>query len=87
MAQTTLSVRLDRADKQQFEQFCEATGMNVSTAVTMYIKNVIHNQKLPFEVAAPDPFYNPTNLAHLRKSIDQLEKSGGTPHDLIEVDE
>lgn len=84
MAQSTLSVRIDNKDKKLFEEFCDETGMNVSTAVTMYIKNVIHNQRLPFEVAAPDPFYNPTNLTHLHKSIDQLEKNGGTEHELIE---
>lgn len=87
MAQSTLSVRLDKEDKQLFERFCEATGMNVSTAINMYVKNVIHNQRLPFEVAVNDPFYSQTNLTHLRHSIDELERTGGTPHKLLEDDE
>lgn len=92
MAQATLSVRLDKNDKKLFERFCEETGMNVSTAINMYVKNVIHNQKLPFEVAVQevavqDPFYNPDNLACLRRAIDELERTGGTLHELEEADE
>ncbi len=50
METLTLNVRVDANDKKNFEQFCSNVGMNVSTAVNMFIKAVLRDQKLPFEV-------------------------------------
>ena len=50
MGQAMLSVRLSSEDKSRFEQFCEQTGMNVSVCINMFIKAVLREQKLPFEV-------------------------------------
>ena len=50
MESLTLNVRVDANDKKSFEQFCNNVGMNVSTAVNMFIKAVLREQKLPFEV-------------------------------------
>ena len=50
MESMTINVRVNADDKKIFEQFCENVGMNVSTAVNMFIKAVIREQKLPFEV-------------------------------------
>ncbi len=45
-----LNVRVDANDKKSFEQFCNSVGMNVSTAINMFIKAVLREQKLPFEI-------------------------------------
>ena len=50
MESLTLNVRVDANDKKCFEQFCSNVGMNVSTAINMFIKAVIREQKLPFEI-------------------------------------
>lgn len=50
MAQSILSVRLSSEDKKQFEEFCSQTGMNVSVCVNMFVKAVLRERKLPFEV-------------------------------------
>lgn len=50
MEQSTLSIRVDSCDKKGFETFCNKTGMNVSTAINMFIKAVLREQKLPFEI-------------------------------------
>ena len=50
METLNLSVRVDAKDKKSFEQFCNNVGMNVSTAINMFIKAVLREQKLPFEV-------------------------------------
>lgn len=86
MNQSTISVRLNSEDKKQFEEFCEQTGMNISVAINMFVKNVIREQKLPFEVKV-DPFYSEENMAALKRSIKQLDSGKGKMHDLIEVDE
>ena len=50
MESLNLNVRVDANDKKGFEQFCNNVGMNVSTAINMFIKAVLREQKLPFEV-------------------------------------
>ena len=85
MAQSTLSVRISSEDKKGFEAFCEQVGMNAFVAVNMFVKTVIREQRLPFEVKA-DPFYSAANMARLEKSVNQLREGKGTEHELIEVD-
>ncbi len=50
MEQSTLNVKSNSDDKKKFEQFCNMTGMNVSTAINLFIKTVLREQKLPFEI-------------------------------------
>lgn len=50
MESLNLNVRVDANDKKGFEQFCSSVGMNVSTAINMFIKTVIREQRLPFEI-------------------------------------
>lgn len=83
MGQTNLSVRVDEQDKKNFEAFCNQTGMNVSVAVNMFIKAVLREQKLPFEVKT-DPFYSEANIERLKKSISELNAGKFTEHELSE---
>lgn len=85
MQQATLSIRVNSEDKKNFEEFCEQAGLNVSVAVNMFVKAVIREQKLPFEVKA-DPFYSRENMARLERSVQQLKDGNGTEHELVEVD-
>ncbi len=75
---STISIRIDQNDKSMFEDFCESVGMNVSTAVSMFVKNVITNQKLPFAVER-DPFYSKENVKRLEKAIGDA-KFGNNMH-------
>lgn len=84
MAQTSLSVRVSPEDKRLFETFCEQTGMNVSVAVNIFIKAVIREQKIPFEVKT-DPFYSEANIARLKKAVAEANKGKLKAHELIEV--
>lgn len=86
MGQTNLSVRVDEQDKKRFENFCNQTGMNVSVAINMFIKAVLREEKLPFEVKL-DPFYSEENMIRLKKSISDLNQGKYSEHNLIEVDD
>lgn len=72
MAQTNLSVRVNEEDKKNFEQFCNETGMNISVAINMFIKNVLKEHKLPFEIS--DSFYSKNNMKALKNSIEQINE-------------
>ena len=86
MTQATLSVRIDERDKKSFESFCNETGMNVSVAINMFIKTVLRENKIPFEIKT-DPFYNEENMARLKKAISDLNNGKGTEHEIIEVED
>ena len=47
----------------------------------MLAKKMTREKRLPFEVSV-DPFYSSENMARLRKSIDQMESTGGTVHEV-----
>ena len=85
MESLTLNVRVDAQDKKSFEQFCSSVGMNVSTAVNLFIKTVLREQKLPFEIKAmnyDDYVYEKLKEAEIemektkkRYSLEEVEKS------------
>ena len=62
MAQTMLNVRISSEDKSRFEEFCKQTGLNISTCINMFIKAVLREKKLPFEVKA-DPAFDEENMS------------------------
>lgn len=81
MAQTTVSVRMDDALKKDFDRVCSELGLSMTTAITMLAKKMTREKRLPFEVSM-DPFYSEENMARLRKSIAQMEATGGTVHEV-----
>ncbi len=83
MAQTNVNIRMDAELKKQFEAFCSDIGMSMTTAFCVSAKKAVRERRIPFEITADsDPFYSPTNIARLKKSIEQLETTGGTIHEV-----
>lgn len=88
MAQATLTARVDLRDKVEFDAFCSNVGLNTSTAINLFVKAVLREKRIPFEIAQnPDPFFTEPNLSHVRKSVQELRSGKGTAHELIEVDD
>lgn len=87
MAQTTVNIRIDKELKKQAETLFADFGMNMTTAFTIFAKAVVRERKIPFEITATDPFYSESNMAHLRKSITQLDQGKGIINDIVEVDD
>lgn len=84
MEQSTISIRIDSQLKREFEEFCKNVGMNMTTAISIFAKAVVKEQRIPFEIST-DPFYSEKNMARLRKSMREMEENGGTVHDIPEV--
>ena len=81
---TTITTRVNSNDKAAFDAFCESVGITASSAINLFIKATLREGEIPFKIKA-DPFYSESNQARLKKSINELEKTGGTIHD-IELD-
>ena len=82
MAQTTVSVRMDDTLKRDFDTVCNDLGLSMTTAITMLAKKMTREKRLPFDVSI-DPFFSDENMARLRRSIAQMEATGGTVHEAV----
>lgn len=85
MSTTTLQVRLDHQLKKKADRFFCAAGLDTTTAVRMFLRQVLIRQAIPFDIVAADPFHAAANQKVLKKSIRQLESGNGKAHALVEV--
>lgn len=76
-----ISLRIDDDVKKKAEEACADIGLSLSTAINIYLKKLGREKRIPFEVSA-DPFYSKENIARLRKSVAQMESTGGTVHEV-----
>ena len=86
MAQSSLiQVRVDSALKKDAEALFKDLGLDVPTAIRLFLKQSLIHNGIPFAITRTDDFYNDYNLQVLKKSIQQLERGKGTTHELIEA--
>ena len=88
MAQATVSARIDSKDKERFDEFCNNVGLSASAAINMFIKSVINEHRIPFEVREPIARYNAkaNDIKALKKGIEQLNAGKGIVKTLEELE-
>lgn len=79
---TQINLRVDDTVKKNAEQVAAELGMSLSTAITIFLIKMGREKRIPFEVSV-DPFYSDENMDRLKKSIAQLEQTGGTIHEVF----
>lgn len=84
MVYSNLSVRIEEPIKESFNNLCERMGMNASVAVNIFVRTMLREKKMPFEVKDYDPFYSMTTQSRLANAYKQLQVNKGVEHDLIE---
>ena len=85
MPLATITARVDEQDKIRFDSFCNSVGLNTSAAINIFVKAVLRQNRIPFEISQnSDPFYSFQNQAHVLKSAEELRAGKGTAHELIE---
>lgn len=55
MATTNLNVRIDETVKKQAEQIFNEIGLNLSTAINVFLKQSIRERGIPFEMKLNSP--------------------------------
>ena len=81
-----ISVRIDTDVKESAQEVLEDIGLSMSAAITVFLKRVSRERRIPFELSA-DPFYAPENIAYLeglRRDAD-AGRSHYAEHDLVEA--
>lgn len=49
MEEKTMSIPIDNELKKEFEKVCNEIGLDVSTAINIFIKTTIKEHKIPFD--------------------------------------
>ena len=52
MAQSTLSMRVDGTLKKSFDSICDDFGLTSAAAITVFMKTVVRERRIPFEIKA-----------------------------------
>lgn len=86
MSTSTLQIRVDSRLRKAAEALFEKAGLDMSSAVRLFLRQSVIRRKLPFEVLteAPDPFWSEANQRALRESIESIERGEAKRHELIE---
>ena len=74
----TLTINIDEKTAENFYAFCEELGLDISTAMTLFMKACLREQKIPFElkVAKKEVVQNiniktkPTTIEELLENYD-----------------
>lgn len=88
MAQTiNVNIRMDEKLKKQAEKLFADLGLNMTTAINVFIRQSVSYGGIPFEIVRREDFYSDYNQQILKKSIRQLKAGKGKAHELIEVED
>ena len=71
--QKSFSVRTDPVLKQQVDIFLQNVGMSMSTAINLYLRKIVMEQRIPFEISLPP--LSPESRAALLEA-EELKKPG-----------
>jgi len=86
MSNTSMNIRMDGEVKRQAQELFAQFGLDMTTAVNMFLRQSIRQRGIPF-VLQLDPFYSEANQERLLRAAERMEKTGGTVHELIEVED
>jgi len=86
MAQTNLTIRIDENIKQEAETLFSRIGLNMTTAITVFIRQAIREQAIPFELKPYDNYYTGARLERVLHSIGQAERGELVTKSLAELE-
>ena len=72
-----INLRIDDTIKKNAEQACSDMGLSLSTAITIYLKKIGSERRIPFEITA-DPFYSEENMELINKTIKNVKEGKNT---------
>lgn len=83
-----ISLRVDDEIKHKAEKTLDEIGLSMSTAINIFLKTVVRENRIPFELTA-DLFYSKYNIEELERRVANIRSGKSTlkEHELIEEDE
>ncbi len=70
MATANVQVRMDSDLKKATEETLKSMGLTMSSAITMFCRQVVNQRRIPFEVLAGEEEPNETTLQAMRDTLE-----------------
>ena len=77
VATTNISIRMDTELKKQAESMFAEMGLNMTTAMNIFLRQVVRQGKIPFEIATDIPN---------AEMLETMKEMNDTIHDSIPVE-
>ena len=77
-----VNIRIDDDLKTRADALLEELGLNMSTAVNMFLRQTVRQGGIPFGITTlvdSDQFYSARNQAYLKKAIENYESGKSKP--------
>jgi addiction module RelB/DinJ family antitoxin len=70
-----VTARVDERKEKEFTEICDKLGLTVSSAINIFIQQVINHRGLPFEVKVPETLdeYVEHNKPWLDRALNQAQ--------------
>jgi len=69
---TQMNIRIDETVKARAEVLFDELGLNMTTAVNMFIKAALRDNGIPFALKV-DPFYSASNIEELERRANDFD--------------
>lgn len=74
MANINVNIRMDSDLKKQFEAFCDDMGLTMTTAINIFVRKAVRENRIPFEVGRDIP------NAETREAFQEVQKMKKDPN-------
>ena len=85
MSSCTLQIRIDSDLRREADSLFSGAGLDLSSAVRLFLRQSVIRRRLPFEVIGADPFFSDSNQRALAESIRSIERGEAVPHALLDA--
>ena len=75
MATTVLQTRVDVETKKEAEELFDSLGLDTTTAIRLFLKQSINQQRIPFEIVPPQDSFSKNTL----EAIEEAKKISRDP--------
>lgn len=88
MATSVVQIRVDDDLKNQATAICEELGIDLPTAIRMFLKRTVMQNGIPFSMTLPNRDYKATRAVRAMQQLsDEAQKNGTAAMTLEEINE
>ena len=73
MASASINIRMDADLKRRFEAFCADMGMTMTTAINVFARKAVRENRIPFEISGDTP------NAETREALREVQQMKANP--------
>ena len=87
MGQTAFTVRMDADIKRRLDELCADFGMSTNTALNIFARTVVKQERIPFEVLSERKTAEARSWEVIDRLREEAAKSGAAGMSLEEINE